>query len=153
MAKQTSINLIIDQGAENFSIAGGDNQKVLTISGSDVTLIGTGNTYTFPAADITVVGEDSAQTLTNKTVSGSFSGSGANLSGIVYGNLTSVPGGIVSSSEQVQNVLPEGVISSSAQFGSGDSPTFGSLTLTNALTGSSITTWRVRIPVGTNLYD
>jgi len=31
--------------------------------------------------------------------------------------------------------------------------TSNNLTLVNALTGSSISTWRVRIPVGTDLYD
>lgn len=40
-------------------------------------------THTFPTASTTLVGTDVTQTLTNKQVSGSFSGSGANVYGVV----------------------------------------------------------------------
>ena len=47
--------------------------------------------------------------------SGSFSGSGANLVGVQYPHLTSVPPNIVSHSVQVKAFLPEGSVSHSAQ--------------------------------------
>lgn len=69
MAKVSSIGIGVVVGSDGFNVQGGDTSRTLTVSGGNVELIGTATpyTYTFPSADITVVGTTSSQVLENKT--------------------------------------------------------------------------------------
>ena len=59
----------------SFTITGGEvTQSSLLMSGSIEIECHNNHVYTFPTASMTVVGEATTQTLTNKTVSGSFHG-------------------------------------------------------------------------------
>lgn len=57
-------------------MAGGNLERRLTIVAGDISLEGgSGNSYDFPNVSDTLVGIDATQVLTNKTITGSFSGS------------------------------------------------------------------------------
>jgi hypothetical protein len=75
--------------------------------------------------------------------SGSFSGSGANLVGVVYNHLSSVPQNIVSHSAQVKAFLPEGSVSHSSQI------VYGQLSNVPANIVSHSTQVRDFLPTGT----
>lgn len=69
MATQNSNNQDYQNNADGWQLAGGTTKRKLTVTGADVTLTGSGsNTYDFPAASDTLVGRDSTDTLTNKTL-------------------------------------------------------------------------------------
>lgn len=69
MAKNNAINLDITENADGFDIAGGTTERKLSLTGADITLTGSGsNTYTYPSTTDTLVGRDSTDTLTNKTI-------------------------------------------------------------------------------------
>ena len=106
------------EGVTDFTIKGGTGTPTssLHVTGA-IDLFGgaTPYTHTFPPATTTLVGTDVVQTLTNKIVTGSFSGSGTGVYGVNYNSLVNIPSAIVSSSIQVKTLLPVGVVSSSAQ--------------------------------------
>ena len=69
MAKNSSVNLDITNNADGFDISGGNTKRKLTVTGGDIELDGSGtNTYMFPESSDTLVGRDSTDTLTNKTI-------------------------------------------------------------------------------------
>jgi hypothetical protein len=81
-------------------------RKGLTVSGNTVL-----------SGSLTVSGSATiANSLTATSISGSFSGSGANIYGVNAATLTNVPVGVVSSSTQVKTLLPAGTVSSSVQI-------------------------------------
>lgn len=70
MGKNSAVNLDITNNADGFDISGGTTKRKLTISTSDINLIGGGAfNHTLPAATDTIVGLTFAQSLTNKTLS------------------------------------------------------------------------------------
>lgn len=138
------------QSADGFTINAGTGQLIVA-SGSIELIASGGFDYTFPSEDATLVGADTVQTLTNKTISGSFSGSfagdGSNLSGVTaasvaYSNITSLPT-LVSGSSQIDyggiTNVPSGIVSSSAQFTDLNAPFTGSFTGSFSGDGSGIT--------------
>jgi hypothetical protein len=60
-----------------------------------------------------------AVTINATSISSSLSGSGAGVFGVNYNTLSNIPSGIVSSSTQVKTLLPDGTVSSSAQYPAG----------------------------------
>lgn len=69
MAKNNAVNLDIGVNADGFDLAGGTTERKLTVTGADITLTGSGsNTHTYPSASDTLVGRDSTDTITNKTI-------------------------------------------------------------------------------------
>ena len=79
-----------------------------------------------------------ASSLTATSISGSFSGSGANIYGVNAATLTNVPVGVVSSSTQVKTLLPTGTVSSSIQINTGSFS--GSITTASFATTASAAT-------------
>ena len=66
---QNSNNQDYSNETDGFILGGGTTKRDLTVTGADITLTGSGaNTYTFPASTDTLVGRDSTDTLTNKTL-------------------------------------------------------------------------------------
>lgn len=57
MAKNSAVNLDITVNADGFDISGGTTVRKFSVTGSDVTLTGSGsNTHTFPSASDTLLG-------------------------------------------------------------------------------------------------
>lgn len=71
MARNNSSNQDYTNNADGAQIEGGTVKRILKWIGANITLTGSGtNTYTMPSATDTLVGRDSVDTLTNKTISG-----------------------------------------------------------------------------------
>jgi hypothetical protein len=109
-------------------------RKGLTVSGNTVL-----------SGSLTVSGSATiASSLTATSISGSFSGSGANIYGVNAATLTNVPTGVVSSSTQVKTLLPTGTVSSSVQINTGSfsgsitSASFAAVSPANTLTGTTL---------------
>lgn len=67
--KNNAVNLDITNNADGYDISGGTTLRKLTLSGADITLIGSGTAVlTFPSTTDTIVGRDTTDTLTNKTL-------------------------------------------------------------------------------------
>ena len=65
MAKQNSVNLDITNNADGFDVSGGTTSRKLTVSGADLSLVGSGSaTLTFPTTTTTIAGLGIAQTFT-----------------------------------------------------------------------------------------
>jgi len=70
MTKVSSIGIGAVLSSDGFNVQGGEtNVRTLTLTGGNVELIGTETpyTYTFPSADITIVGTTNSQVIENKT--------------------------------------------------------------------------------------
>ena len=68
MVNNSSVNLDINNNADGYDISGGTTKRKLTIKDGDVEISGSGTAViTFPSASTTIVGEDTTNTLTNKT--------------------------------------------------------------------------------------
>ncbi len=75
MAKNNSSNQDYTNNADGWDLTGGVTKRKLTVTGADITVTGSGsNTYTFPSASDTLVGRDSTDTLTNKTIDANGTG-------------------------------------------------------------------------------
>lgn len=69
MANQNSANQDYQNNADGAQIAGGTTKRILKWLGANITITGSGsNTHTFPSSSDTLVGRDSTDTLTNKTL-------------------------------------------------------------------------------------
>lgn len=69
---QNSSNQDYQNNADGAQIAGGTVKRILKWLGANITLTGSGtNTYTFPASSDTLLGRDSTDTVTGKSMSGS----------------------------------------------------------------------------------
>ncbi len=69
MAKLNSSNNDFTNNSDGWDMSGGTTRRKVTLSGGDINIVGSGvAVYTFPGATTTLVGTDSTQTLTNKTI-------------------------------------------------------------------------------------
>ena len=99
----------------DVSISGQSTGDILVYNGATWNNTKTLNGAYSLTGSLTTNAGITAGTVTATSVSASFSGSGANIYGVQYTTLTSIPSGIVSSSAQVTTLLPSGTVSSSAQ--------------------------------------
>jgi hypothetical protein len=68
---QNSSNQDYQNNADGAQIAGGTVKRILKWLGANITLTGSGsNTYSFPVSSDTLLGRDSTDTVTNKTIDG-----------------------------------------------------------------------------------
>lgn len=71
MATNNSQNSEYANNADGAQIAGGTVKRILKWLGANITITGSGsNTYSFPASSDTLLGRDSTDTVTNKTIDG-----------------------------------------------------------------------------------
>ena len=72
MSKQSAVNLNITPNVDGYSIGGGTTPRTLTVSGSDITIIGGSSTLTVSGTDITLIGMNSGVEITFPTSSASM---------------------------------------------------------------------------------
>lgn len=71
MANNNSANQDYQNNSDGAQIGGGATKRILKWLGADITLTGSGsNTYTFPSTTDTLLGRNSTDTITNKTIDG-----------------------------------------------------------------------------------
>lgn len=63
MARNTGINLDANPQADGYKLGGGTTKRILTVTGADMTLTGSGtNVYTFPGSTSVLLGISAAAT-------------------------------------------------------------------------------------------